>query len=109
MNKIIAIKDNYAVEVIPDSYEKQITVQLIDEVNNITTTLAVWFGGKWSSDSPMSFNKFFEVIKQYPKVKRSVRKAFINLKYGPEPSNNINQRWNCFKRRVNVSIHNMTK
>lgn len=109
MNKIIAIKDNYAVEIIPDSYEKHITVQLVDEVNNITTTLAVWFGGKWSSDSPVNINKFFGLLKQYPRVKRNVKKAFTDIKNGPHPSQNINKTWSCFKRRFNVSIHNITK
>ena len=109
MNKIIAIKDNYSVEVISDLYDKNITVQLVDEINNITTTMAMWFNGKWDSDSPMGMNKFFEVVKEYPKVKRNVRKAFSNLKKGPEPSQNISKTWNCFRRRISIKIHNVVK
>jgi hypothetical protein len=110
MNKIVAIKDNYAVEIVPDLFEKNISVRLVDEVNNITTTLATWFGGKWSSDSPIGMSKFFEVTKNYPKVKRAVKTSFSVLKENnTDPAKTVTKTWSCFRRRVNVKIHNIVK
>lgn len=110
MNKIIAIKDNYSVEIIPDMFDKNISVRLVDEVNNINTTLATWFGGKWNSDSPISMSKFFELTKKYPKVKRAVKVSFSNLKENAvDPTKTVTKTWNCFRRRVNVKIHNIVK
>jgi hypothetical protein len=109
MNKIVAIKDNYAVEIVPDMFDKNISVRLVDEINNINTTLATWFGGKWESDSPIGMSKLFEITKKYPKVKRAVRMSFEELKNTPEPSKNITRTWSCFRRRVNVKIHNIVK
>ena len=110
MNKIVAIKDNYSVEIIPDSFEKNINVRLVDEVNNINTTLATWFSGKWSSDSPIGMSKFFEVTKKYPKVKRAIKTSFSTLKENNvDPTKTVTKTWNCFCRRVNVKIHNIAK
>lgn len=110
MNKIIAIKDNYSVEIVPDMFDKNISVRLVDEVNNISTTLATWFGGKWSSDSPMSMSKFFEITKNYPKVKRAVKTSFSVLKENNvDPTKTVTKTWSCFRRRVNVKIHNIIK
>ena len=42
MIKTVAIKDNYAVQIVPDSWDKNIKVYLVDEVNDAQTTLATW-------------------------------------------------------------------
>ena len=110
MNKIIAIKDNYSIEIVPDVFDQNISVRLVDEINNINTTLAIWFSGKWSSDSPLGMNKFFEVIKKYPKVKRAVKASFSTLKENAvDPTKTVTKTWSCFRRRVNVKIHNIVK
>lgn len=110
MNKIVAIKDNYSVEIVPDMFDKNISVRLVDEVNNTNTILATWFGGKWDSDTPGSMNKFLEIAKKYPKVKRAVKASFSVLKENVvDPSRTITKTWSCFRRRVNVKIHNIVK
>ena len=110
MNKIVAIKDNYSVEIIPDVFDQNISVRLVDEINNINTTLAIWFSGKWSSDSPLGMSKFFEVTKKYPKVKRAVKASFSTLKENNNnPTKTVTKTWSCFRRRVNVKIHNIVK
>jgi hypothetical protein len=110
MNKIVSIKDNYSVEIVPDLFEKNISVRLVDEINSISGVLAVWSGGKWSSDTPIGINKFFEVTKKYPKVKRAVKASFSTLKENAnDPTKTVTKTWSCFRRRVNVKIHNIVK
>jgi hypothetical protein len=110
MKKTIALKDNYSVEIISDLFEKNISVQLIDEVNNINTILATWFKGRWNYDSYVGISKFFEITKKYPKVKRAVKTSFISLKdSNTDPTRTVSKTWNCFCRRVNVKIHNIIK
>jgi hypothetical protein len=48
MTQTISLKDNYAIQLIPDSWEKNISVVLVDEVNNSNILLGIWRGGKWS-------------------------------------------------------------
>jgi hypothetical protein len=109
MTQTISLKDNYAIQLIPDTWDKHISVVLVDEVNNSNTTLGIWKGGKWSSDSPINMSKMFQIMKQYPKVKRMTRNVFQVLKNTPEPSKQITKTWSCFRRRVNVKIHNIVK
>jgi len=109
MVQTLALKDNYSVQIVPDTWEKTISIRLIDEVNNNDTLLATWQGGKWGSDSPVNMDKMFSIMKQYSKVKRATKKVFKFMKEGPEPSQNLNKKWSCFKRRFNVGVHNMTK
>lgn len=109
MIKTIALKDNYSIQLVPDFWEKNISVKLVDEVNNADTLLAVWKGGKWSSDSPINMSKMFQIMKQYPKVKRVTKNVFETLKGAPEPSKNITKYFSCFKRRVNIKIYNIVK
>lgn len=110
MNKIVSIKDNYSVEIVPDLFEKNISVRLVDEINNVSATLATWFNGKWSSDSPIGMSKFFEVTKNYPKVKRAIKTSFSTLKENNvDPTKSVTKTWSCFRRRVNVKIHNIVK
>jgi hypothetical protein len=110
MNKIIALKDNFTLQIIPDTWEKDINVCLIDEVNDTVTKLATWKGGKWTSESPIGMGKMFDVIKRYPKVKRLIKETFKELKESTVPqTKTITRTWNCFHRRVNVKIHNIIK
>ena len=106
----IALKDNYSIKIIPDTFDKCISIKLIDEVNSISTTLTTWFGGKWDSDSPIGINQFFEITKKYPKVKRAIKLSFSTLKENSaDPTKTVTKTWNCFRRRVNVKIHNIVK
>jgi PhoPQ-activated pathogenicity-related protein len=109
MTQTVSLKDNYAIQFIPDSWEKNISVVLVDEVNNSNTLLGVWRGGKWSSDSPINMSKMFQIMKQYPNVKRTIKKVAQSLKDTPEPSKNLSRKWSCFRRRVNVKVHNIMK
>ena len=109
MIQTIALKDNYSIQLIPDSWEKNISIKLVDEVNNTNTLLAVWNGGKWRSDSPINMSKMFHIMKQYPKVKRMTKNTFTYLKATHEPSKNIIKRWDCFIRKVNIQIYNIVK
>ena len=107
----IALKDNYAAQIIPDSWDKNIKVCLVDEVNNATTVLAIWRGGRWISESYMNLNKFFELINLYPKLKRSLKKAHQYLKMDVYEANisTWSKTFSCFRRRVNIKMYKLIK
>ena len=107
----IALKDNYAVQIIPDSWDKNIKVCLVDEVNNATTILAIWQNGKWVSESYMNLNKFFELINSYPKLKRSLKKTYQYLKMDVYEANvkTWSRTFSCFKRRVKIKVYRALK
>jgi hypothetical protein len=109
MIQTFALKDNYSIQIISDTWEKTIDVNLIDDVNNINILLATWYGGKWKSDSPVSLNKMFYIMKQYPKVKRITKKVFQMLKTNQEPSQMINKRLKYFKRKLTINFYNIFK
>jgi len=107
----IALKDNYAAQIVPDAWDKNIKVCLVDEVNNTTTVLATWQSGRWISESYMNLNKFFELIHSYPKLKRSLKKAYQYLKANVYEAN-INtwsRTFSCFKRRVKIKVYRALK
>lgn len=110
MTQTIALKDNYSLQIAPDLFEKEINVCLLDEVNNAKTLLAVWKGGKWHSDSPTNMSKMFSLIKEHRKLKRLINNSFVALKENSiDPTKTVTKTWNCFRRRVNVKIHNIVK
>jgi len=83
----IALKDNYAAQIIPDAWDKNIKVCLVDEVNNATTILA------------------------YPKLKRSLKKAYQYLKTDIYEANisTWSKTFSCFKRRVKIKVYRALK
>jgi len=107
MTKTIALKDNYALQITPDSWDKNIKVCLIDEVNNAQTLLAVWENGRWTSDSYMNLNKFFEIINLYPKIKRYLKQTYQYLKTNMYETNvkTWSKVFNCFRRRVKIKVY----
>lgn len=107
----IALKDNYAAQIVPDAWDKNIKVCLVDEVNNVTTVLAIWQSGRWVSDSYMNLNKFFELIHSYPKLKRSLKKAYQYLKANVYEANisTWSKTFSCFKRRVKIKVYRALK
>lgn len=111
MIKTVAIKDNYAVQIIPDSWDKNIKICLVDEINNVQTVLAVWQGGRWISDSYINLNKFFELINSYPKLKRSLKRAYQYLKSNVYEANisTWSKTFSCFRRRVNIKMYRLIK
>lgn len=111
MIKTVAIKDNYAVQIVPDSWDKNIKIYLIDEVNDAQTVLATWQDGRWISDSYMNLNKFFELINSYPKLKRSLKKAYQYLKVNVYEANisTWSKTFSCFKRRVKIKVYRALK
>jgi hypothetical protein len=110
MTKSLSLKDNFTLQITPDTWEKDIDVCLIDEVNDTVTKLATWKGGKWKSESPIGIGKMFEIVKTYPKAKRLIKSTFTELKESVVPqTKTITRTWSCFRRRVNVRIHNIVK
>ena len=107
----IALKDNYAAQIVPDAWDKNIKVCLVDEVNNTTTILAIWQDGRWISDSYMNLNKFFELINLYPKLKRSLKQAYQYLKANVYEANisTWSKTFSCFKRRVKIKVYRALK
>jgi hypothetical protein len=107
----IALKDNYAAQIVPDAWDKNIKVCLVDEVNNVTTVLAIWQSGRWVSDSYMNLNKFFELINSYPKLKRSLKRAYQYLKANVYEANisTWSKTFSCFRRRVNIKMYKLIK
>ena len=111
MIKTVAIKDNYSVQIVPDSWDKNIKIYLIDEVNDAQTTLATWQEGRWTSDSYMNLNKFFEIINLYPKVKKHLTQTNQTLKTNVYETNLRvwSKTFNCFRRQVRIKIYKALK
>jgi len=111
MIKTVAIKDNYAVQIVPDAWDKNIKVYLVDEVNDAQTTLATWQGGRWISDSYMNLNKFFEIINMYPKVKKYLKQTYQYLETNVYEANLKvwSKTFDCFRRRVKIKIYRALK
>ena len=111
MIKTVAIKDNYAVQIVPDSWDKNIKVYLVDEVNNSQTVLAIWQSGRWISDSYVNLNKFFEIINLYPKVKKYLKQTYQYLEANVYETNLKvwSKTFNCFRRRVKIKIYKALK
>jgi len=111
MIKTVAIKDNYSVQIVPDSWDGNIKVYLIDEVNDAQTTLATWQEGRWTSDSYMNLNKFFEIINLYPKVKKHLKQTNQHLKTNIYKTNLRiwSKTFNCFRRQVRIKIYKALK
>jgi hypothetical protein len=107
----ISLKDNYSAQIIPDTWDKNIKVCLIDEVNNTTTVLAIWQGGRWVSESYMNLNKFFELIHLYPKLKYMLKKAYECLKVNVYETNIKiwSKTLKCFYRLINIKIYRALK
>ena len=51
MNKSITLENNHELQLIPDAWDKTITVYLFDTINDTRVTLTTFEGGKWSSIS----------------------------------------------------------
>lgn len=104
----VQLPDNYSVQIVPDAWDDNIKVHLIDPISDVQTTLAVFENGRWRSKCIRNLDKFFEIMKLYPAVRRAVKKSFgvvrdSNL-YGP-----FFVTLNCFRRRLIVQLHNITK
>jgi hypothetical protein len=109
MNQTIIIQDNYSISLAPDPWDKNIKVLLVDDVNKITTALAVWEGGRWKSESYSGLDKFFNIMKRYPKVKRALKGTFTELRTPYEHTKTISKTIKCFKRRFYIEVHKILK
>ena len=109
MNRIIPLKDNYSVHFTPNPWDRNIKIWLSDDVNNVTTALTLWEGGRWKPESYNGVDKFFEIVKHYPKVKRALRNTFAEVQVPYEHTKTATKTLKCFQRRFHIEVYKILK
>ena len=109
MNQVIPLKDNYSVHLIPDAWDKNIKVCLVDDVSKTNTALTVWEGGRWKSESYSGLGKFFDIVKRHPKVKRALKNAFAEVQTPHEHTKTATKTLKCFRRRIYIEVYKILK
>lgn len=92
-----------------------VDIFLFDPFSETTTRLATFAnefkfpGGVWKGTSDLNnFNLFFQLSKKYPKIiKKKINACKEHLWNNGEQS--ASKTWECFKRRVNIKIHKLTR
>lgn len=102
MNKSVTLENNFELQLVPDTYEKTITVYLFDTNSDTRVTLTTFEGGKWKSISREHIDKFFELVKIYPKIKIALKKVFGELR--EETTNEFITSMKCLHRKITISI-----
>ena len=102
MSKSVTLENNFELQLIPDTFEKTITVYLFDINNDTRVTLTTFDGGKWKSISKDHVDKFFELIRVHPKIKIALKKVFGELR--EETTNDFITSMKCLRRRITIQI-----
>lgn len=102
MNTSITLENNNELQLVPDAWEKTITVYLFDTVNDTRVTLTTFRGGKWDSISQTHIDKFFELVKSYPKIRVALKKVFSGLR--EEATNEFITSMKCLRRKITIQI-----
>lgn len=102
MNKSITLENNHELQLVPDTWEKTITVYLFDTINDTRVTLTVFAGGKWSSISQSHIDKFFELVKSHPKIRIALKKIFGELREEGTPDFITSMK--CLRRKITIQI-----
>ena len=67
-------------------------------------------GGGSEGENHVNKNQFFRFMKHYPKaIIRKMNKCKDQLWNGDATEQGFDKQWQCFKRRVNIKIHKLTK
>jgi hypothetical protein len=104
----VPLPNNYNVQIVPDTWDNNIKVHLVDPISDVQTTLAVFENGRWRSEYVRNLSRFFEIMKLYPAVRRAVKKSFGYIR-DAHPYGSFFLTLNCFKRKLTVQLHNITK
>jgi hypothetical protein len=107
MNKSITLENNHELQLIPDAWEKTITVYLFDTINDTRVTLTTFRGGKWCSMSQLNIGRFFELVKSYPKIRVALKKVFGELREENTPDFVTSIK--CLRRRIIIQIKKILK
>jgi len=107
MNKSITLENNHELQLIPDAWEKTITVYLFDTINDTRVTLTTFRGGKWCSMSQLNIGRFFELVKSYPKIRVALKKVFGELREENTPDFVTSMK--CLRRRITIQIKKILK
>jgi len=102
MSKSVTLENSFELQLIPDTYEKTVTVYLFDINNGTRVTLTTFESGKWKSISREHIDKFFELIRIYPKIKIALKKVFGELR--EETTNEFITSMKCLRRKITIQI-----
>jgi hypothetical protein len=102
MNKSITLENNFELQLVPDSYEKTITVYLFDVSSDTRVTLTTFEGGRWKSISQTHIDKFFELVKNHPKIRVALKKVFGGLR--EETTSEFITSMKCLRRKITIQI-----
>jgi hypothetical protein len=107
MNKLITLENNHELQLVPDAWEKTITVYLFDTINDTRVTLTTFSKGKWCSISQLNIDKFFELVKSYPRIRVALKKVFGELREENTPDFITSMK--CLRRRITIQIKKILK
>lgn len=102
MNKLITLENNHELQLVPDTWEKTITVYLFDTINDTRVTLTTFKDGKWYSMSQSNISRFFKLVKSYPKIRVALKKIFGELREENTPDFVTSIK--CLRRRIIIQI-----
>lgn len=99
----LELPNNGNINVSVNPITKNIYIDYSDRWMKRTDTI-----GHWDKETKrwynFGLNKMFKLCKQYPQLKRLILKAQNYKEVTP-----VILQWNCFKRKFNLTIHNLTK
>jgi hypothetical protein len=107
MSRSITLENNHELQLVPDTWEKTITVYLFDTINDTRVTLTTFKGGKWYSMSQLNIGRFFELVKSYPKIRVALKKIFGELREEGTPDFITSMK--CLRRRITIQIKKILK
>lgn len=108
MNTSITLPGNQELQFAPDNFEKTITVYLFDTISDTRITLTEFINGKWTSKSEVHLDKFFELVKNNPKIKIRLKKVFTEMRE-ETTTGNFMTTFKCAKRRFVIQIKKILK
>ena len=104
----VQLPDNYYLQVIPDTWDNNIKVHLIDPISDMQTVLAVFENGRWKSEYIRNLDRFFEILKMYPKVRAAIKRSFTYLRNAElGPYMDVVTFTKTLARQVNVNLYKL--
>jgi hypothetical protein len=102
----VQLPDNYSVQIVPDTWDNNIKVHLIDPISDVQTTLAVFENGRWRSEYVRNLDKFFEILKMHPKVRTAIKKSY-GIMRDTQPYGPFLLQLQCLQRRTSIQIYKL--
>tara|TARA_R110000868_G_scaffold283878_1_gene544294 strand:+ start:208 stop:507 length:300 start_codon:yes stop_codon:yes gene_type:complete len=96
MVKKININNNY--QIIISKSDNSINIDEYDTIMQTNTHLASLIDGKWNYNNQSSIEHLLKLSKKYSGIKIFLKKENITSK------NDTSIQWNCFKRKLKISL-----